>query len=221
MGLEVPEPVLAGRCRCGAGKFLRCGCAGAREDELPVPRAGNRQHRAPLGAALGGTGTRQNGCSGSWDTAGVMSWHNQGGFILNPAICVVPSPLGSEHSELGILWGVGGTGSPRGFANEIKGVFTGRRKEEAGGFNGAQKPCFMCWEWETQAIELSKEKVGSIWWVGSPAVPTASTGAGSGGFASKTSAALRFGVTSPDTHPAPLVLGGLQIERSLPAGSGS
>lgn len=75
---------------------------------------------------------------------------------------------------------MGGTGSP-GFANEIKGVFTGRRKEEAGGFNGAQKPRFMQWEWQTQAIELSKEKVGSIWWVGSLAVPTASTRAGSGG----------------------------------------
>lgn len=43
-------------------------------------------------------------------------------------------------------------------------------------------------------------------------MPTASTRAGSGGclFASRTSAALRFGVTSPDTHPALLVLGGLQ-----------
>lgn len=105
MGLEVPEPVLAGRCRCGAGKFLSCGCAGARVDELPVPRAGNGQHQALLGTALGGTGTRQKGCSGFWDTAGVMAWHHQGGFVLNPAIFVVPSPLGSEHSELGILWG--------------------------------------------------------------------------------------------------------------------
>lgn len=57
MELEMPEPVLAGRCRCGAGKFLRCGCAGVREDELPVPRAGNGQRQAPLGTALGGTGT--------------------------------------------------------------------------------------------------------------------------------------------------------------------
>lgn len=47
-------------------------------------------------------------------------------------------------------------------ANGIKGVFTGRRKE-AGGFSGAQKPRFMRWEREAQAIGLSKEKVGSIW----------------------------------------------------------
>lgn len=39
--------MLAGRCRCGAGKFLSCGCAGAREDELPVPRAGNGQCQTP------------------------------------------------------------------------------------------------------------------------------------------------------------------------------
>lgn len=38
----------------------------------------------------------------------------------------------------------------------------------------------MCWEWETQAIELGKEKVGSIWWGGRLAVLTASAGAGSG-----------------------------------------
>lgn len=105
--------MLAGRCRCGAGKFLSSGCAGARENELPVPRAGNRQCQVPLRTALGGTGTRQKGCPG---TGGFMSWHHQGGFILNPAIFVVPSPLGSEHSELWVLWGVGGTGSPRGFA---------------------------------------------------------------------------------------------------------
>lgn len=40
-------------------------------------------------------------------------------------------------------------------------------------------------------------------------------------FASKTSAALRFGMTSAGTHPAPLVLGGLQTEMFLSAGSGS
>lgn len=68
-----------------------------------------------LGTALGGIGTRQKGCSGSWDTAGVMSWHHQGGFILNSAMLVVHSPLGSEHSELRILCVVGGTGSLRGF----------------------------------------------------------------------------------------------------------
>lgn len=52
-------------------------------------------------------------------------------------------------------------------------------------------------------------------------MPTASTGAGSVGLASKTSAALGFEVTSPDTHPASFVLGGSQIEMALPAASGS
>lgn len=36
--------MLAGRCRCGAGKFLSCGCAGAREDE---PSAKDWEQAAP------------------------------------------------------------------------------------------------------------------------------------------------------------------------------
>lgn len=92
--------MLAGRCRCGAGKFLSSGCAGARENELPVPRAGNRQCQVPLGTALGGTGTRQKGCP---RTAGFMSWHHQGGFVLNPAIFVVPVPWDQSTLSYGFF----------------------------------------------------------------------------------------------------------------------
>lgn len=84
-----------------------------------------------------------------------------GGFILNPAIFVVPSPLGSEHSELGILWGVGGTGSPRGCANEIKGVFTGRRKEEAGVFSGAQNLVSCSGSGKHRLLSLAGRKLGA------------------------------------------------------------
>lgn len=177
---------MAGRCRCGAGKFLRCGSAGARQDELPVPKAGNGQCQA----LLTGNSTRWH-----WDTTEGVLWvlGRCWCHVLAPSGWVYPKPSNiccSQAPGIRALWVVGSVGSgwdglPAWLcahrANGIKGVFTGRRKEEAGGFSRAQKPHFMCWEWETQAIELSKEKVGSIWWLGSLAVLTASAGAGAGG----------------------------------------
>lgn len=89
MGLELPEPVLAGRCRCGAGKFLRCGCAGARVESYQCQGLGMgstrpcwEQHLVALGHDR-----RDALCSGT-----LLVLH-LGGFILNPAVFVVPSPL--------------------------------------------------------------------------------------------------------------------------------
>lgn len=157
--------MLAGRCRCGAGKFLRCGCAGARENELPVPRAGSGQRQAPPGTALGGIGTRQKGGALGPGTAGVMSWHHQGGFILNPAVFVVPSPLGSEHSELRILWGVGGTGSPRGFAlAELMGLkeySLGEEKKRLGASMGLRSLISCVGSGKHRLLSLARRKLGA------------------------------------------------------------
>lgn len=118
-----------------------------------------------LGTALGGTGTRQKGCSGSWDAAGVMSWHHQGGFILNPAIFVVHRPLGSEHSGLWVLWAVGGTGSPRGFAlTELMGLkeySLGEEKKRLGASAGLRSLISCVGNGKHRLLSLARRKLGA------------------------------------------------------------
>lgn len=157
--------MLAGRCRCGAGKFLSCGCAGAREDELPVPRAGNGQCQTPPAKQhLGGIGTRQKGCSGSWDTAGVMSWCHECGFILNPAVFAVHSALGSEHSELWIL-GSGWDGLPAWLrarrANGIREYSLGEEKKRLGASMGLRRLISCAGSGKHRLLSLARRKLGA------------------------------------------------------------
>lgn len=117
------------------------------------------------GTALSGVGTRQKGSSGSWDTAGVIPWHHQGGFILNPAIFVVHSLLGSEQSELWILWGAGGTGSPRGFAlAELMGLkeySLGEEKKRLGASVGLRSLVSCVRSGKHRLLGLARRKLGA------------------------------------------------------------
>lgn len=101
----------------------------------------------------------------SWDTTAVMSWHHQDGFILNPAIFVVPSPLGSEHSELGILWGVGGTSSLRGFVlAELMGLkeySLGEEKKRLGASVGLRNLVSCSGNGKHRLLSLARRKLGA------------------------------------------------------------
>lgn len=88
-----------------------------------------------------------------------------GGFILKPAIFVVPSPLGSEHSEPGILWGVGGTGSPRGSALAqlmgLKEYSLGEEKKRLGASMGLRSLVSCIGSGKHRLLSLAGRKLGA------------------------------------------------------------
>lgn len=114
--------------------------------------------------ALGGIGTRQKGCSGSWDTAGVMSWCHERGFILNPAVFAVHSALGSEHSELWIL-GSGWDGLPAWLrarrANGIREYSLGEEKKRLGASMGLRRLISCAGSGKHRLLSLARRKLGA------------------------------------------------------------